>query len=48
VEPGEIVLSVGTSSEDRPLEARITLTGAARVVDEGRVLKSTVAVRPSP
>jgi len=45
VEPGEIVLSVGTSSEDRPLEARITLTGATRAVGEGRVLTSTVTVR---
>jgi beta-xylosidase len=45
VEPGEIVLSVGTSSEDRPLEARIKLTGATRVVGEGRVLTSTVTVR---
>ncbi len=47
VEPGEIVLSVGTSSEDRPLEARITLTGAMRVVGEGRVLTSPVSVRRS-
>jgi beta-xylosidase len=45
VEPGEIVLSVGTSSEDRPLEARMTLTGATRVVGEGRVLTSTVTVQ---
>ena len=45
VEPGEIVLSVGTSSEYRPLEARITLTGATRAVGEGRVLTSTVTVR---
>jgi len=45
VEPGEIVLSVGTSSEDRPLGARITLTGATRVVGEGRVLTSTVTVQ---
>jgi beta-xylosidase len=44
VEPGEIVLSVGTSSEDRPHEARITLAGATRVVGEGRVLTSAVAV----
>jgi len=47
VEPGEIVLSVGTSSEDRPYEARITLTGARRVVGEGRVMTSAVAVRRS-
>ena len=45
VEPGEIVLSVGTSSEDRPLEARVTLTGATRIVGEGRVLTSDVVVR---
>jgi len=47
VEPGEIVLSVDTSSEDRPLEARITLTGAMRIVGEGRVLTSPVTVRRS-
>jgi len=45
VEPGEIVLSVGTSSENRPLEARITLMGASRLVGEGRVLTSPVSVR---
>lgn len=45
VEPGEIVLSVGTSSEDRPLEARITLTGATRLVGEGRELMSSTTVR---
>jgi beta-xylosidase len=45
VEPGEIVLSVGTSSEDRPLDVRITLTGATRLVGEGRVLTSSTAVR---
>jgi beta-glucosidase len=45
VEPGEIVLSVGTSSEDRPLEAWITLTGATRLVGEGRELMSSTTVR---
>jgi beta-glucosidase len=38
VESGEILLSVGTSSEDRPLVARIQVCGDTRVVGEGRVL----------
>jgi beta-xylosidase len=45
VEPGDIVLSVGTSSEDRPLQATVRLTGRTRVVSEGRVLTSEVTVR---
>jgi len=47
VEPGEIVLSVGTSSEDRPLGARIILVGATRELGEGRVLTSRMSLRPS-
>ncbi len=45
VESGEIVLSVGASSEDRPLEVRIQVSGDTRVVDEGRVLVTPVSVR---
>ncbi len=45
VEPGEVVLSAGTSSEDRPLQATVRLTGPTRVVGEGRVLTSEVTVR---
>ena len=45
VEPGEIVLSVGTSSENRPLRVGVTLTGATRVVGEGRVLTSGSSLR---
>lgn len=44
VDPGEIELSVGRSSEDRPLRASVTITGAGRVVGEGRVLDTPVAV----
>ena len=44
VEPGAIDVSVGTSSEDRPLRARITLVGDTRVVGEGRVLLTPVTV----
>lgn len=45
VEPGEVVLSVGSSSEDRPLQTVVTVTGATRVVDEGRVLVTPMVVR---
>lgn len=44
VEPGEHVLSVGNSSEDRPLSATLTLTGTTRVVPEGRRLLTPVTV----
>ena len=44
VEPGAIDVSVGTSSEDRPLSARIALVGDTRVVGEGRVLLTPVTV----
>jgi beta-glucosidase len=45
VESGEIRLSVGTSSEDRPLEARIQVCGDTRVVGEGRVLVTPTTTR---
>ena len=45
VEPGVIVLSAGTSSDDRPLQTTITVTGPTRVVAEGRVLTSAVSLR---
>ncbi len=45
VEPGEILLSVGTSSENRPLATAVTITGSTRVVGEGRVLTSEVTVQ---
>jgi beta-xylosidase len=44
VEPGAMVLRVGTSSTDLPLEGAFALTGATRVVGEGRVLVTPVAV----
>ena len=44
VEPGDIVLSVGTSSEDRPLAATVRITGEERIVGEGRVLTTPVRV----
>lgn len=46
VEPGDIVLSVGTSSEDRPLAATVRITGEERIVGEGRVLTTPVRVEP--
>lgn len=45
VESGEILLSVGTSSEDRPLVARIQVCGETRVVGEGRVLVTPTTTR---
>ncbi|WP_370518819.1 glycoside hydrolase family 3 C-terminal domain-containing protein [Microlunatus sp. Gsoil 973] len=47
VEPGEIELSVGRSSEDRPLQAGVVITGGVRVVGEGRVLDTPVTVEPA-
>lgn len=44
VEPGVVELSVGTSSEDRPLVAEVTYTGAVRHVGEGRVLTTPVTL----
>ena len=44
VEPGAMLLRVGTSSTDLPLEASFALTGEVRVVGEGRVLTTPVAV----
>jgi len=44
VEPGVIEVSVGTSSEDRPLTAEVTFVGETRVVGEGRVLLTPVTM----
>ncbi len=44
VEPGDMRIAVGTSSEDLPLSAGFQLVGPLRVVGEGRVLSPTVAV----
>lgn len=44
VEAGELVLRVGSSSEDLRLDARIHLTGPDRVVGAGRVLTTPVRV----
>jgi beta-glucosidase len=46
VEPGDIVLSVGTSSEDRPLAVTVRVTGEERIVGEGRVLTTPVRIDP--
>jgi hypothetical protein len=46
VEAGDVVLSVGASSEDQRLEARLQLTGPDRVVGADRVLTTPVEVRP--
>ncbi|SEL70919.1 beta-xylosidase [Blastococcus sp. DSM 46786] len=48
VEPGELVLSVGTSSEDLPLRARVRLTGPVREAGPDRVLTTPVQVAPVP
>ncbi|MGY2003820.1 beta-xylosidase/alpha-l-arabinosidase [Blastococcus sp. SYSU DS1024] len=47
VEPGELVLAVGTSSEDLPLHARVRLTGPVREVGPDRVLTTPVEVAPA-
>ncbi|MGY1717795.1 glycoside hydrolase family 3 N-terminal domain-containing protein [Blastococcus sp. SYSU DS0552] len=44
VEPGDLVLAVGTSSEDLPLCARVRLTGPVREVGPDRVLTTPVQV----
>ncbi|WP_017559543.1 glycoside hydrolase family 3 protein [Nocardiopsis baichengensis] len=47
VEPGAFTLAAGHSSEDLPLSARFTVTGAPRTVGEGRVLTTPVEVVPA-
>ena len=42
VEPGEIRLSAGASSEDRLAGCPVTITGGRRIVEEGRVLTTPV------
>ena len=44
VEPGRIDLSIGSSSENRPLLAGLTITGTTRTVPEGRKLHTPVNV----
>ena len=46
VEPGEIRVFVGTSSEDLPCSATVRLTGPLRVVSADRVLVTPVEVSP--
>lgn len=46
VEPGDLVLSLGTSSEDLPLAAQVRLTGPEREVGAGRILTTPVEVAP--
>ncbi|WP_199176370.1 beta-glucosidase [Actinomyces qiguomingii] len=48
VEPGLILLAAGTSSEDRLAPLAVEITGVRRVVGEGRVLTTPVAVTPAP
>lgn len=43
VEPGEIKLSAGASSEDRIEAISVQITGTRRIVDEGRVLTTPVS-----
>lgn len=44
VEPGEILLSAGSSSEDRLDALSVEITGSRRVVPEGRVLTTPVTL----
>jgi len=44
VEPGEVEVAVGTSSESLPLTAQFRIRGAVRTVPEGRVLVTPVTV----
>ncbi|MBO0810620.1 MAG: glycoside hydrolase family 3 C-terminal domain-containing protein [Microlunatus sp.] len=44
VDPGEIELSIGRSSEDRPLLARLLITGGVREVGDGRVLDTPARI----
>jgi beta-xylosidase len=46
VEPGEIGVAVGGSSDRLPLRGSFTLTGLGRVVGPGRVLETQVSVGP--
>lgn len=46
VEPGEILLSAGHSSEDRLAPTSVTLVGERRVVREGRVLVTPAVSEP--
>ncbi|WP_100502219.1 glycoside hydrolase family 3 N-terminal domain-containing protein, partial [Geodermatophilus chilensis] len=46
VEAGDVVLSIGASSEDLHLEMRLRLTGPDRIVATDRVLTTPVEVRP--
>ena len=45
VEPGAIEILIGTSAEDLPLHATVTLTGAIRETGRDRVLLTPVEVR---
>ncbi len=47
VEAGDLVLRLGSSSEDLRLDAHLRLTGPDRVVGAGRVLTTPVALRRS-
>lgn len=47
VEPGEILLSAGHSSENRIQATSVHLVGDRRVVEEGRVLLTPVRVSPA-
>ena len=44
LEPGEILLSAGSSSEDRLEALSVEITGTRRVVPEGRVLTTPATV----
>jgi beta-xylosidase len=44
VEAGELVVQVGTSSEDLPLQATVQVTGPTRVVGVDRVLSTPVEI----
>jgi hypothetical protein len=46
VEPGEIQVAVGGSSDRLPLRGSFTLTGPRRVAGPGRVLDTQVSVGP--
>ena len=48
VEPGEIGVAVGGSSDNLPLAGSFVLTGPVRVVDSGRVLDTPVSVHDLP
>ena len=44
VDPGQIELSVGRSSEDRPLTGTVTISGPVRAVGHDRVLDTPVKI----